>query len=179
LKLFEVIKQTKWDNVMQHLLLYCDSDVAVLFHKIYEKLYILSPTINTNEEIHIAIDYIPGENKHDIYGTKATDSFKYVLSLSTWEEWLGFSLSATLLKTMSLDEMVAHCMWEMTYYGTTSEEVKKNRDLLMQVTKMSDKKIYTEEKMTCPFCDGKKVQDDMQPCSHCNAEGTIRVVYSS
>ncbi|PGK52490.1 hypothetical protein CN918_32415 [Priestia megaterium] len=179
MKLFEVIKQTKWDNVMKHLYIYCDSDVAALFHKIYEKLYILPPITQTNEKIFITVDYISHENKYDTYGSKTTDNYKYILSLSTWEEWLGFYLSSSTLDKMSADEIVAHCMWEMTYYGTTSEEVKINRDSLMQATKLTDKKTYTEEKIICPFCDGEKVQEGKQPCSHCNGEGTIRAVYSS
>lgn len=179
MKLFEVIKQTKWDNVKQHLQMYCENDVATLFRKIYEKLYILTPTIQADEDIYIVINFIQNENKYDIFGVKISDNYKYILSLSTWEEWLGFSVSDSALESMSVDEIAAHCLWDMTYYGTTSEEVRKNRDSLIEATKLTDKKTYIEEKMLCPFCDGSKFQDDMKPCHHCNGQGTIRAVYSS
>jgi hypothetical protein len=39
------------------------------------------------------------------------------LDFKPWNEWLGMHLEPNSLEQFSHDEIVAHCLWEMTFYG--------------------------------------------------------------
>lgn len=45
------------------------------------------------------------------------------LDLSRWEEWLAVRVPQSLLDKMMATEIVAHCLWEMTFYGFTQEQI--------------------------------------------------------
>jgi hypothetical protein len=48
---------------------------------------------------------------------------RYGLDLSRWEEWLAVRVPRSLLAKMTAAEIVAHCLWEMTFYGFTQEKI--------------------------------------------------------
>ena len=45
------------------------------------------------------------------------------LDLSPWDEWLALRVPQLLLDNMTAGEIVAHCVWEMTFYGFTQEKI--------------------------------------------------------
>jgi hypothetical protein len=45
------------------------------------------------------------------------------LDLSPWDEWLALRVPQSLLDKMTAAEIVAHCVWEMTFYGFTPEKI--------------------------------------------------------
>lgn len=70
----------------------------------------------------------PGdEPAWDVWCSKAGDSERYGLDLSPWEEWLAVRVPPALAAAMPAAEIVAHCVWEMTFYGFTQERVAENR----------------------------------------------------
>jgi hypothetical protein len=63
----------------------------------------------------------------DVWCTKAGDSEHYGFDLSPWEEWLAVRVPAALEAAIPAPEIVAHCIWEMTFYGFTQERVAETR----------------------------------------------------
>lgn len=59
----------------------------------------------------------------DVYCRKEGDPERYGLDLSRWEEWLAVRVPQSLLDKMMATEIVAHCLWEMTFYGFTQEQI--------------------------------------------------------
>jgi hypothetical protein len=57
------------------------------------------------------------------YCRKEGDPERYGLDLSRWEEWLAVRVPQSLLDKMMATEIVAHCLWEMTFYGFTQEKI--------------------------------------------------------
>lgn len=58
---------------------------------------------------------------------KRDDSERYGFDLSPWEEWLALRIPQSLQDTMPAAEIVAHCIWEMTFYGFTQERIAETR----------------------------------------------------
>jgi hypothetical protein len=54
----------------------------------------------------------------------------YGLSLVPWAEWLGMAIDIDTLARCSRDEVVAHCLWEMTWYGYDEDRIQKKWDRL-------------------------------------------------
>ena len=63
----------------------------------------------------------------DVSCTKGGDPERCGLDLSPWEEWLTIRIPQSLLEKMTAAEIVAHCVWEMTFYGFTQEKINAFR----------------------------------------------------
>ena len=71
--------------------------------------------------------------------TKEGDLERYGLDLSRWEDWLAIRIPRSLLDRLPAAEIVAHCVWEMTFYGFTQEKVAAFRaDLERRVREIDE-----------------------------------------
>ena len=46
------------------------------------------------------------------------------MKAAPWGEWMGLDISPETLENFSYAEIVAHCLYEMTWFGGSEEEVK-------------------------------------------------------
>jgi hypothetical protein len=136
----ELIQTTHWKNIKRALLeVYPDLDTAGYKH-VFAQLRSLEPVKNS---MQIRLTWI--EPKHDsderyvdvngIDGTRFKDLEKsttftvasqqlsddrevtFGLDFKPWDEWLGMNLEPNSLEQFSHEEIIAHCLWEMTFYG--------------------------------------------------------------
>ncbi len=58
-----------------------------------------------------------------------TQHLKFFFSflLEPWVKWLAIRVPDSLLEKMTPAEIVAHCVWEMTFYGFTQEKIAELR----------------------------------------------------
>jgi hypothetical protein len=49
----------------------------------------------------------------------------YGIEFVDWEEWLGMDIDPGSISNYSETDIIAHCLWEMTFYGYTQEAIKK------------------------------------------------------
>ena len=59
----------------------------------------------------------------DVSCIKEGDPDRCGLDLSPWEAWLALGVPQSLLDKMTAAEIVAHCVWEITFYGFTQEKI--------------------------------------------------------
>lgn len=81
-------------------------------------------------QLHIELlppTHIDNEPYWDVCCRKEGDPERYGLDLSRWEEWLAIRVPQLLLDKMTAAEIVAHCVWEMTFYGFTQEKIAEFR----------------------------------------------------
>ena len=62
---------------------------------------------------------------------KEGDPARCGLDLPRWEEWLAIRVPQSLLEKITAAEIVAHCVWEMTFYGFTQENIAAFRTELL------------------------------------------------
>ena len=68
----------------------------------------------------------------------------YALEYTPWSKWLGYEVSQNILKKMPKDEIVAHCLWEMTFAGFTQKKIwRKISALKKLVQDIKDGKVKT------------------------------------
>lgn len=107
---------------------------------LYEKLKMSSPSPNeTNMNIYINVfqEENDGESTclkefnedddslhFDVCG-KDDKWIGYSIASSKFREWLGYYIDENSLHTMTNESLIAHCLWEMTfYYGFDDTGVK-------------------------------------------------------
>ena len=96
-------------------------------------------------ELHIerTESFVPGEESYpDVFCRKAGDTERHGLDLSPWEGWLAIRVPEPLLEAMPVAEIVAHCVWEMTFYGFDRKLIAENRaELELRVREIDEGKV--------------------------------------
>lgn len=68
----------------------------------------------------------------------------YALEYTPWSTWLGCEVAQNVLKKMSKEEIIAHCLWEMTFMGFTQNKIRAKRNALKkQVKDIKEGKVKT------------------------------------
>lgn len=142
MKLNDIIKSYNWLSIELTLLrLYPDQETMVDdYRNVFEKLKFLEP-----EEYDMSIvlteydcdsdDESEARTYVDVYDRKnekdpntLTDC--YAIEFLEWEKWLGMGLAPETTKRFSDLEIIAHCIYEMTFIGYNEEEIKEQFDTI-------------------------------------------------
>lgn len=68
-----------------------------------------------------------------IYGTKPkNDSMRYCMEFCPWVDWVSMFITQESLDNFSNEDIVAGCLYEMTFFGFTEEKISN------ELTKMED-----------------------------------------
>lgn len=136
MKLNEIIKSYNWLSVELTLLqLYPDQEKMVdQYRNVFEKLKFLEPEeydisiiLTENDcdpddesELKTYVDVSGRKNENDL--NSITDS--YAIEFLEWSKWLGMDLAPETTKKFSDLEIIAHCIYEMTFIACNEEEIK-------------------------------------------------------
>ena len=148
MKLKEIITTSNWEAVRKVFLHnYPIQKKAIIGYEIaYKKLRSKSPIISTME---LCCDkrepiFKGDEPFHDVYGVDGTkredgELEKFSLGLTPWSQWLGSSLSESILNNYTKEEIVSHCLFDMTFHGfSESEIIKAKKELDIRVKDSRD-----------------------------------------
>tara|TARA_B100000315_G_scaffold84339_1_gene77302 strand:+ start:749 stop:1426 length:678 start_codon:yes stop_codon:yes gene_type:complete len=133
MKLKEIIKASNWEAVRKAFLrIYPSQKKSIIGYEIVHKKLRAKPT--TISTMKLCCDngesILKGDDQfHDIYGidgTKREDGEleKFSLSLTPWSQWLGSSLSEKILNNYTKEEIISHCLFDMTFHGFSEAEIK-------------------------------------------------------
>ncbi len=59
----------------------------------------------------------------------------YALEYTPWSKWLGYEVDKKVLKKMPKEEIIAHCLWEMTFMGFTQDKIRSRLSVLRRRVK--------------------------------------------
>ena len=80
----------------------------------------------------------------------------YAIEYSPWAEWLGMEVTKKSLKNFTELDIVAYCLWEMTWSGYSDKEVQKNYKDIIETTAKAMKDIKSGKAKTVPWEEVKK-----------------------
>ena len=155
MKLKDLIKSNNWLSVELTLLqLYPDQDKMIdEYRNVYEKLKITEPADYDELEIILTeYDCDPSfesdsETYVDVSGQKKVldpneITNGYAIEFLEWEKWLGMDLAAGTTKNFSDLEIIAHCLYEMTFIEydeeAIQEQFKSLNDRVEEYKKLTD-----------------------------------------
>ncbi|MFA5326892.1 MAG: DUF6557 family protein [Prolixibacteraceae bacterium] len=157
MKLNDLIKSYNWLSIEMTLLrLYPDQETMVNdYQHVFEKLKFLEPD-DYDMSIVLTENDCDGDNETevktyvDVSGRKKekgpnsiTDN--YAIEFVEWKKWLGMDLAPETTKNFSGLEIIAHCLYEMTFIGYNEEEIKEQFDTIND--RVEDyKNLTTKEK---------------------------------
>ena len=149
MKLLELINQVPWEDVEKSFIDYYGCHFQTLkkrmrkkklskFKFAFEKLCSIEPQ-DTNMRIVVYKGIEDGEIWADVSGLDgtlqkvsedydpATDSayaneeVRYGLAFTSWSKWVGMEIEQKSLEAFNHSEIVAHCLWELSFNGFISE----------------------------------------------------------
>ena len=140
MKLIDLIRNNAWLTVESALLQDYPEEEKNLSG--YEEVFNYLKSIPVSEssmaiEIKRVTDDFDKEEYADVSGKiKAADGEteeqveSYALEFTPWSEWLGMAIDEDTLNRYTEPEIIAHCLYEMTFIGFDEETIQAERDKL-------------------------------------------------
>jgi hypothetical protein len=154
MKLHELLNDLSWIEIQEALLRnYKDTEKSIKkYEEVFFKLIKMNPVENT---MRISISYVEKDLIEDndfqpywhVCGLNGTlqknsndaDLFQeadkeflnsevsYAIEMTPWNEWLGMEIDQETANNVELTraDIVAHCMWEMTFFGFEEEKIQE------------------------------------------------------
>lgn len=106
------------------------------YANVFSELKSLSP-VETEFIIsitHVVDDLIPEDTSEydNVSGLSNKDDISYAIEFTRWEQWLAMPLGENTLKNYSEIDILAHCLWEMTWSGYEQEEIQEKLDSITE-----------------------------------------------
>ena len=174
MKLHDLIKSHNWLSVEFTLLKLFPDQTEIIdnYKTIFEKLQLVEPV---NDEMLIVLtEYesdtdkinVPKSTYVDVAGRKLKQdpnslSNSYAIEFVKWENWLGMEIAPETLENFNVLEIIAHCLYEMTFCGYEQDEIQGQFDT-MNKTIVEYKTLTNEQKkgQTISLDDLKKKLDE-------------------
>ena len=100
---------------------------AVGYEEVFECLKEMDTIVTT--PYLLDIDHVKEEEYFEDYehvsAISLEDGLNYAIGFMPWNEWLGMRLNPQVLEKYSEEEIISHCLWEMTFYGY-DEDTRNN-----------------------------------------------------
>jgi hypothetical protein len=130
--------------------LYPDEEInSSGYQDVFEKLMFMSPE---DSAISIVVanckDEFDGEEYVDVSGKylhpkTEEQTFSQAIEFTPWQEWLGMAIHQESLDHFSELEIIAHCLYEMTFVGFEEENIHEEMNLIKDISE--DYKNMTDE----------------------------------
>lgn len=132
MKFYEIIRTNNWLTIeLTFLKLYRDQKESIENYRlVFEALKFLEPEYS---DIEIVLYQYYNDNGQpsvvDVSGINPNpepDDITNGLALEfiTWDKWLGMDIKPLTLKEFTEQEIISHCLNEMTYVGFDQEEIQ-------------------------------------------------------
>jgi hypothetical protein len=136
----DIVRTCAFRNVKESLLrLYPDQKKVINGYKyVFQTLRIMRPRYN-KEGMVIDIRKV-GRGKNAYFCVSGVCTEKdiqqsYALEYTPWSKWLGYEVDKNVLKKMPKEEIVARCLWEMTFMGFTQNKIRSRLSVLRRRVK--------------------------------------------
>lgn len=130
----DAVLSVEFDNVFAALCkFYPDQEKNRSGYKdVFSKLRLMAPAHHRLDDLYINIEkYVEdGVDCVDVSGVnpRKTNGKRYAMDLSSWTVWNSMFITQETLDTFTAEEIVAACLYEMTFFGFEENSAQKMRN---------------------------------------------------
>jgi tetratricopeptide (TPR) repeat protein len=127
-KLAELIKKHTWEEVSPVFVKAYPKWKKVestAYKQIFEKLQNLTPVIRDEMTIHIKDNEVSACKNHP---QTPEENVTYSIGITPWAECSGMDIAEETREDYSDEEIISHCLWEITFFGFSEETIRKEVD---------------------------------------------------
>lgn len=100
------------------------------YYYVFYKCLLMRPRKHNLTDLFINIELFEDCSKKvpSAYGVKIInrDNIRYSLEFNKWNNWISMFITKETLDNFSPEEIVASCLYEMTFYGFDEDTIQKN-----------------------------------------------------
>ena len=142
MKLIDLISQTSWQQIAIDLIAAFPEEQTSIdgYQEVYDSLGQIIPA-GTETFINIERaedDFEAGSFYIHVYGTKLGDNMSYGLIYCSWSELLAMEIAPNTLSNFTSSEIVAYCLYEMTWAGFSEKEIDEERNSIIDADLSED-----------------------------------------
>ncbi len=132
--LYQLIREVKFDDVFDRLCYYFpdQKDSRDGYEGAFKEL--LSKKLGKHRLddlfIHVEKDEYEGKEYLDVCGKKLHSDMRYGIEFCKWSEWASMFIANETLNSLSREDIVAGCLWEMTFDGFSENTVMEHKNKL-------------------------------------------------
>ena len=151
----DLLKTVEFETVFSRLLFYFPGQERSKqkYKEVFETLLNLKPRPMTNlKSIFIKVSYQKDffDNKEyiTVSGTQVFDSdnVNYGIEFCSWKDWVSMHITQDSLDNFTKEDIVAACLYEMTFFGFTDSEVQAEAKKLQESYEECKKLITIKNK---------------------------------
>src|SRR5690606_21284179 len=97
----------------------------------YRKVYgVLQEIASSDTRMQLEICLVEDDefDYHDVCGIRPGETTSYAIEFRPWSEWLGMTVTEKTLASYTELEILAHCLFEMTFMGFDEETIQDEWD---------------------------------------------------
>lgn len=134
------------------------------YEAVFKKMEVM-PSEDTDMSIVITKEINDDEEYIDVSGLhnnpkNKEEKHSQGLELTPWQNWLGMEISEESLTNFSKEEIIVHCLHEMTYVGFFEEDIP-NVNNRIKKKRQEIKSIIDEER----YVSGTSIDELLRDCS--------------
>ena len=142
--LYDLIREVSFEDVFSRVCFYfpsqCNSKDG------YEKAFVELLGKKQNKhllgDLFIEVEFVKEEGNYlDVSGLNTKNGVHYGIELCEWTDWLTMFITKETLDRLSKEDIVAGCLYEMTFFGFTENKVLGERDKMVDDIKKIKNKI--------------------------------------
>lgn len=158
MKFHELLKSVNWEDIKKSLTEHYPEEDTDIYHDIVHDLKRRDP-VDVDMVIDIEEDTVEGNTWYHIVGRSLLEEKDYALDFTPWSQWLSCKIKDELFEKYKEEEIVAHCLFEMTYDGYDEEKIQERFEYLIRLKEQIENMSEEEKKEF--FVPAEKVFDDI------------------
>lgn len=110
------------------------------YQEVFEKLLLMLPqdsemaimvthckdNFDGEEYVNVSGEYLHPKNEEETYS--------HAIEFTPWQEWLGMEIHPESLDHFTELEIIAHCLYEMTFIGFEEEEIQEEMNRIKDIS---------------------------------------------
>lgn len=141
-RLFDLLKQVDFPIVYNAILKWWPEEERNKdgYKEVFENLLKMTPKKHNLSDLFISVKVVSEDGKDylDTTGVDITSSRKnvsYAIEFIPWEDWISMFITENTLSTLSQEDIVAGCLYEMTFCGFDQRGIQEKKQKLKDAIK--------------------------------------------
>ena len=148
--LYNLIREVKFEDVFARVCHYFDSQKNSKdgYESAFNELMTKNRHKHNLSDLFIRVEVIneDGSDYLNIDGIDINNGKHYGIEFCPWEDWVSMFIQQETLDTMSKEDIVAGCLYEMTFFGFSEKRVQKELKEMKELIEKAKKLIKNEKK---------------------------------
>ena len=130
--LYDLIRMVRFEDVYERLIYYFPSQENSRegYESAFAELLTKKQLKHNLNDLFISVE-IDNEDGHDylyIHGINKKTNITYGIEFCPWSEWVTLFIDQNTIDSLSKEDIVAGCLYEMTFFGFSEKKVIETRD---------------------------------------------------